>query len=73
MLYNVTTRLSDNKHIIIKISKVHKMIRTNDYYGLFNDKINFETNIEIDIDNKTKIDTWWEKKGKKKIQYNRRL
>lgn len=50
LLYNVTTRLSDNTDIQIKISKVHKMKRTSDYYGLCNDSINFNTT----------VDSWWD-------------
>ena len=41
----------------MKISKVHKMIRSNDYYGLFNNSIHFKTDINewwnnIDIEDK---------------------
>jgi hypothetical protein len=43
LLYNVTTRLTDNQSIQIPISKVHKMKRIEYYYGLFNNRINFET------------------------------
>ena len=43
LLYNITTRLSDNCDIQIKISKVHKMKRSDDYFGLFNDQIHFNT------------------------------
>ena len=50
LLYNVTTRLNDNQSIELKISKVHKMKRSDDYFGLFNNNINFDT--------KT-INTWW--------------
>ena len=50
LLYNVTTRLSDNTDIQIKISKVHKMKRSTDYYGLFNSSINFNT---------TLVESWW--------------
>jgi hypothetical protein len=53
LLYNVTTRLSDHTNIQIKISKVHKMIRADDYYGLFNDKISFNT---------TLVQPWWDYK-----------
>ncbi len=53
LLYNVTTRLSDHTDIQIKISKVHKMIRADDYYGLFNDKISFNT---------TLVHPWWDYK-----------
>jgi len=45
LLYNVTTRLSDTTDIQIKISKVHKMKRSNDYFGLFNNSIYFNTNV----------------------------
>lgn len=65
LLYNVTTRLSDNTDIQIKISKVHKMIRSNDYFGLFNNSINFNT---------TLVQPWWDyqdkENHKKKICYN---
>jgi hypothetical protein len=52
LLYNITTRLSDNTDIQIKISKVHKMKRSNDYFGLFNNSIDYKT----DPNN---IKTWW--------------
>jgi hypothetical protein len=51
LLYNVTTRLSDHTDIQIKISKVHKMKRSNDYFGLFNSSIKFNT---------TLVESWWE-------------
>jgi hypothetical protein len=51
LLYNVTTRLSDHTDIQIKISKVHKMKRSNDYFGLFNSSINFNT---------TLVESWWD-------------
>ena len=51
LLYNVTTRLSDHTDIQIKISKVHKMKRANDYFGLFNSSINFNT---------TLVESWWD-------------
>ena len=41
LLYNITTRLTDNECIQIPITRVHKMKRSDNYYGLFNDKINF--------------------------------
>lgn len=50
LLYNITTRLSDHTDIQIKISKVHKMKRSNDYFGLFNNSINFNTLVE----------SWWD-------------
>jgi hypothetical protein len=43
LLYNITTKLSDEKNVQLPISKVHKMIRTEDYHGLFNDKITFNS------------------------------
>lgn len=55
LLYNITTRLSDNIDIQIKISKVHKMKRTNDYFGLFNDSINFNTAL---------VKSWWDYQDK---------
>jgi len=65
LLYNVTTRLSDQTDIQIKISKVHKMKRTNDYFGLFNDSIEFNT---------THVKSWWDNQDidnhKKKTCYN---
>ena len=51
LLYNITTRLSDHTDIQIKISKVHKMKRSNDYFGLFNGAINFNT---------TLVESWWD-------------
>ena len=51
LLYNVTTRLSDQTDIQIKISKVHKMKRADDYFGLFNGSINFNT---------TLVESWWD-------------
>lgn len=51
LLYNITTRLSDHTDIQIKISKVHKMKRSDDYFGLFNNSINFNT---------TLVNPWWD-------------
>ena len=51
LLYNITTRLSDNTDIQIKVSKVHKMKRSNDYFGLFNSAIKFNT---------TSVVAWWD-------------
>jgi hypothetical protein len=51
LLYNITTRLSDNTDIQIKISKVHKMKRSTDYFGLFKNSINFNT---------TLVKSWWD-------------
>lgn len=55
LLYNITTKLfdDDNKksnYTQLKISKVHKMKRGDNYYGLFNNNITFNTN---------KIESWW--------------
>lgn len=55
LLYNTTTALSDDVSIQTKISQVHKMIRSEEYYGLFNDKIVFNRSIK----------SWWEDDGKK--------
>jgi hypothetical protein len=60
LLYNITTKLKDNRSIQIPISKVHKMKRKEEYNGLFNDKIKFNTEAVID---------WWnglDEKGKKR-------
>jgi hypothetical protein len=35
LLYNITTRISEHTSICVMPSKIHKMRRTNDYYGLF--------------------------------------
>ena len=65
LLYNITTRLSDHTDIQIKISKVHKMKRSCDYFGLFNNSINFNT---------TLVEPWWDyqdvENHKKKTCYN---
>jgi hypothetical protein len=65
LLYNITTRLSDHTDIQIKISKVHKMKRSNDYFGLFNNSINFNT---------THVESWWDYQDslndKKKPRYD---
>lgn len=58
LLYNVTTTLKDyitdeeneNMTIQLKISKVHKMKRSDDYYGLFNNCIKFKSR---------DIKIWW--------------
>ena len=50
LLYNITTRLSQFQDIQLKISKVHKMKRTNNYYGLFNRGITF----------KSVVNPWWQ-------------
>ena len=41
LLYDITTRLTNDKTIQIPISKVHKMVRGDNYYGLFSDKKNY--------------------------------
>lgn len=51
LLYNATTRLSEQRDIQMEISKVHKMKRTDDYFGLFNNSIHFNT---------TLVTPWWE-------------
>ena len=67
LLYNTTTRLSDQLNIQIKISKVHKMKRTDEkdeYYGLFNNRINFNTYV---------VNSWWDNpdiENNKKICYD---
>jgi len=63
LLYNTTTRLNEDHAVQLKISKVHKMNRTNKYYGLFNNNINYNTD----------IDEWWDKINpttNKKYTYN---
>ena len=65
LLYNVTTRLSDHTDIQIKISQVHKMKRSTDYFGLFNGSINFNTEL---------VESWWDyqdtENNKKKTCYD---
>ena len=65
LLYSITTRLSDNTNIQIKISKVHKMKRASDYYGLFNNNIYFNTSV---------VTPFWDYKeiesNKKNISYD---
>ena len=65
LLYNITTRLSDHTDIQIKISKVHKMKRSNDYFGLFNNSLSFNT---------TLVEAWWDyqdkENHKKKTRYD---
>ena len=51
LLYNTNTRLNENQALELKILQVHKMQRVNNYYGLFNNKINYNTN----------INEWWNK------------
>lgn len=62
LLYNVTTKISNDENILVKINKVHKMIRTDKYYGLFNDKIKYKF-----------VDEWWNRQettDDKKTKYN---
>lgn len=61
LLYNVTTRLSDQTDIQIKISKVHKMKRTSDYFGLFNNSITFNSSL---------VESWWDYQDNNKKHYN---
>lgn len=61
LLYNITTKLFNTKNINenyvqLKISKVHKMKRDINYYGIFNNKISFDTST---------IKTWWEDNNEK--------
>ena len=64
LLYNITTRLSDNEFIQNKISKVHKMKRSSDYFGLFNNSITFNTEEETQdngqLIKKQVINSWWD-------------
>lgn len=62
LLYNITTRLSENEYIIVKISKVHKMKMSQDYYGLFNNRISFDTS----------VNEWWrdDDDASQRAQYN---
>lgn len=63
LLYNITTKLGDDASVCLKISKVHKMKRSSQYYGLFNDRIDFNT---------TTVTPWWTEstEGRKKRKYN---
>ena len=63
LLYNTNTRLNEDESVQLKVTKIHKMKRKNNYYGLFNDNINY----------KTDIDEWWCKiddNTGKKYKYN---
>lgn len=55
LLYNITTKLSSNHSVQIPISKVHKMRMVGNYYGLFNNKIKFETKSVVE---------WWKNSSK---------
>jgi hypothetical protein len=65
LLYNYTTLIEDSDDkICTPISKVHKMKRVSDYFGIMNSKIVFKTDL---------VNTWWKyeapnpnPKGKKK-------
>ena len=62
LLYNTTTMLNENQCLKLKISKVHKMKRTQNWYGLFNNNINYNTSIY----------EWWNEinpETKKKYKY----
>ena len=39
LLFNTTSKLSENEFIEIRTSQVHKMKRPDDYYGIMNKKI----------------------------------
>ena len=43
LLFNTTSKLSENEFIEIRTSQVHKMKRPDDYYGIMNKKINIMT------------------------------
>jgi hypothetical protein len=62
LLYNITTKLGEDASVCLKISKVHKMKRSSQYYGLFNDRIHFNT---------TTVTPWWSEspEGGKKKKY----
>ena len=51
LLYNTNTRLTEDTTIQLQISKVHKMKRTNNWYGLFNNNIDYRTHLNC----------WWDK------------
>jgi hypothetical protein len=51
LLCNATTRVSDNIDIQIPIGKVHKMKRSENYFGLLNNSITFNT---------MQIKAWWD-------------
>jgi hypothetical protein len=64
LLYNITTKLTNHYDIQIKISKVHKMKRSSDYYGLFNkNSIAFNT---------TLVKTWWKDQSKPDDEDNKK-
>ena len=62
LLYNITTKLGDDASVCLKISKVHKMERSSQYYGLFNERIHLNTTVT----------PWWTEstEGRKKRRYN---
>lgn len=61
LLYNVSTIISTTTQVVRNpISKVHKMVRTKDYYGLFNDSIVFNT---------TSLN-WWKKEDVDECESN---
>jgi len=53
LLYNMNTKLNNDTSVLMNISKVHKMQRRENYYGLFSDKIMFNTE---------KVSKWWKSK-----------
>lgn len=57
LLYNVTTCFNESEYIQLKVSKVHKMKRSIDYYGLFSDGIYMEDSL---------VYPWWEYKYEQK-------
>lgn len=52
LLYNTNTRLSDHTNLPLELEQVHKMDRTDNYHGIFNNKIKIETDM---------TDVFWEK------------
>lgn len=50
LLYNITTKLTENNNTLIKISKVHRLPKAEKYKGLSNKKIEINTS----------INKWWE-------------
>ena len=47
LLSNYTTKISNNQHVEIKPSRIHKIKRHDDYYGIMNHKIHIKSEEEI--------------------------
>lgn len=63
LLYNTNTRLNQDESVQLKVTKIHKMKRKYNYYGLFNNNINYNTS----------LDEWWNEiddNTGKKYKYN---